>query len=155
MRKSFDESEDDIFGGCGNGVLDILVVKDFDDWSETSENRNPKVCFNQNDWEAVFIDTFHCPSVQPYIEGENIFEHTERNRKLFQQSIPDYPMLGRIFDMYEDYIFNFEEVGKLRQECLKAMPLASSSAANLALRKLIYVCDEAIKDKFYLEFSSD
>ncbi len=155
MTNSSKELEDDIFSGCGNGVLDILAVKDFNDWSETSENRNLKVCFNQNDWEAVFVGTRQCPKWQPYIEGENVFEHKERNRKLFQQSIPDYLMLGRIFDMYEDYIFNPEEVGKLRQECLKATPLASNSAASLALRKLIYVCDEALKDKFYLEFSCD
>lgn len=72
------------------------------------------------------------------MQGEDVNEHCERNRRLFQQSIPNYPMLGRIFDMYEDYVFTPEEVERLREECLRVKSFTSNPAADLGLRKLIY-----------------
>jgi len=64
-------------------------------------------------------------------------------------------MLGRINYIFEDYVFTPEEVEKLREECLKLTSDTSNLEADLALRKLIYACDEALKDNFYLEFTCD
>jgi hypothetical protein len=147
--------EADIFSGCGNGTLSIAVVRDPARWDEAAGDRHTGVCFNYEDWEFIFCDVLHCPEGEPYMQGEDVNDHWERNRRLFQQSIPEYPMLGRIFDMYEDYVFTPEEVGRLREECLRVKSIASNPSAELGLRKLIYVCDEASKESRSLRFLSD
>jgi hypothetical protein len=43
----------------------------------------------------------------------------------------------------------------LREECLSAQKGKINAAADLTLRKLIYACDEALKENFYLMFSGD
>ncbi len=90
-----------------------------------------------------------------YKESENYQKIEEENRRTFQKVALEYPMLSRIDDMYEDYVFTPEEVKKLREECLKVKSIASNPSADLALRKLIYACDEALKDNFHLMFSGD
>src|ERR1043165_28972 len=147
--------ETDIFSGCGNGTLDIAVVQNPDSWNEGAGDRYIGVCFNDGDWGSIFRDVLHCSEGQPYVQGEDINEYGERNRRLFQQSIPDYPMLSRIFDMYEDYVFTPEEVEMLREECLKEKSFAATAAADLGLRKLIYACHEASKEGRSLMFVCD
>ncbi len=63
--------------------------------------------------------------------------------------------MADIDDMYADYVFNPEEVKMLRQECLNVQKAKINTAADLALRKLIYACDEALKENSYLMFSGD
>jgi hypothetical protein len=82
-------------------------------------------------------------------------ELQERNRKMFQQSIPDYPMLARIFDMYEDYIYIPEEVIELRNECFHLKTKMTEPNAIKALRKLIYACTEVSKTRCNLMFVCD
>ena len=88
----------------------------------------------------------NCSKVEPYIQGEDIYEYDERNRAIFRQSIPEYPMLGRIWNMYEDVGYTPEQVRQLRDECLKLQAIATANPHALeALKKLIMACDEAIK----------
>jgi hypothetical protein len=145
----------DVFSGCGNGTLHIAIVQDTDRWDVSAGDRHIGVCFNYEDWKSIFSEELHCPEVEPYVQGEDIIEHCERNRRLFQQSIPEYPMLSRIFDMYEDYVFAPKEVETLRQECLKLKAIFVSGAADLGLRKLIYACEEASKENRSLMFVCD
>jgi hypothetical protein len=148
-------NESDIFSDCGNGTLEIAVVQNPPHWNEDAGDRHLGVCFNYGDWESIFVDVLHCSDGVPYVKGEDVREYWERNRRLFQQSIPEYPMLGRIFDMYEDYVFTPEEVERLREECLRVKSFASNPAADLGLRKLIYACNEASKERRSLEFICD
>ena len=69
--------------------------------------------------------------------------------------MPDLPMLRRIFQMYEDYRFDVVEVNELRKECTTLVARAADSAANKALRKLIYGCDEALNATCGLMFVCD
>ncbi len=148
-------NESDIFSGCGNGTLDTALVQDPARWNEGAGDRYIGVCFIDEDWESIFRQVLHCSEGEPYVEGEDVHQHWERNRRLFQKSIPDYPMLGRIFDMYEDYVFTPTEVGRLRVECLKVKAMAANEAADLGLRKLIYACDEASRESLCLMFVCD
>lgn len=144
----------DIFIGCGNGVLDLSLAKDPNKYNENTDRRL-KVCINDDDLEAVSLAVFSAESGKPYDDAEHILKKRNDNRNLFQKLFPAYPMLGRINYIYEDVIFNPEEVKKLREECLKLQTSKSDSAAGLGLRKLIYACDEALKENFYLIFSAD
>jgi hypothetical protein len=156
MADEVESVDADIFGGRGNGTLHLCVVRTLGEWNDSAGDRYLKVDFNSRNWASIFFETLHChPEWTPYVEGEDINDHTERNRQLFQQSIPDYPLLGRIFQMYEDYVFSPEELGGLREECLKVKAIVQSPAADLGLRKLIYACDEASKHGLHLVFSCD
>ncbi|MEO6334827.1 MAG: hypothetical protein ABIO91_07565, partial [Pyrinomonadaceae bacterium] len=70
-------------------------------------------------------------------------------------SIPEFPTLRTIYDMYEDYRFDSQGVQDLRSECIRLKSRISDAGAMAALRKLIYGCDEAIKAKCDLMFVCD
>jgi hypothetical protein len=144
-----------IFEGCGNGTLHIYVVRDPANWNANAGDRHIPVCLNGGDWQSIFFKRLHCPESEPYVRGEDTNDWLNRNRRLFERSIPDYPMLGRIFDMYEDYTFTPNEVVLLRDECVRARALSSESSADVALRKIIYCCDVASAESRHLVFSGD
>ena len=113
------EYPDDIFGGCGNGVLDLSVSEDLENWGRNSNDRHLKVCINYDDLESIY--DFIAPNrtrYETYKEGENIQNFEERNKKIFEENnkkifeqvASKFPMLSRIDDMYADYVFNPDEV---------------------------------------------
>ncbi len=146
---------DDIFSGCGNGTLTLSLAEDPNNYNENTD-RGLKICINDEDLAAVQdavvsgrIDYRNLQSNQEHQKAD------ERNREVFQKFASLYPMLGRIDDLYQDYVFAPGEIHKLREECLKLQNAKPSAAADLALRKFIYACDEASKDNFHLMFLSD
>lgn len=149
------EYPSDIFSGCGNGVLDLSLAKNPDKYDSTTD-RALKICINYEDLFAI-----QDAVVSGRIDYQNIHHNEEyekadeNNRKVFQKFASLYPMLARINDMYQDYVFTPDEIQKLREECLKLQSAKQNAAADLALRKLIYSCEEALKDNSYLMFSSD
>ena len=145
----------DIFEGCGNGTLHIYVVRVPGTWNGDAGDRHIPVCLNEDDWQAIFFKCLHSAEREPYVGGEDTNDWLNRNRRLFEQPIPDYPMLGRIFDMYEDYVFTPDEVVRLRDECVRARALSFEPSADVALRKIIYCCDVAAADSLHLVFSGD
>ncbi|MDQ3747462.1 MAG: hypothetical protein M3367_00385 [Acidobacteriota bacterium] len=150
------EYPNDIFGGCGNGVLDLSIAKDPKNWGQNPNDHHLKVCINYDDLDSIH-DVF-APGIiksENYERGVNYQKVVEENRNIFQKFALKYPMLGRIEDMYEDYFFTPDEVEKLREECVQLKAAKPDSAADLALRKLIYACDEALKENSYLMFSGD
>jgi hypothetical protein len=145
----------DIFEGCGNGTLHTFVIRDPGNWNADAGDHHLPVCLNEDDWTAIFFTGLHSAEREPYVQGEDISDWMNRNRLLFAQSIPEYPMLGRIFDMYEDYTFSPDEVVRLRDECVRARALSSEAAADVALRKIIYCCDVASAGSLHLVFFCD
>lgn len=145
----------DIFSGCGNGVLDLSLAKNPDKY-DAKTDRALKICINYEDlfaiWDSVVPGRIDYQNLQHNKEYEKA---DENNKKVFQKFASLYPMLGRIDDMYQDYVFTPEEIQKLRDECLQLHAAGRNDVADLALRKLIYSCNEALKDKFYLKFSRD
>ena len=157
MKVEIDPANADLFGSSGNGVLDMCIVRDPASWrgEEKADAFNLGMDFNFGDWEALFVDVLKYPGWDDYVEGDNIHDLHERNRKKFQDSIPEYPMLTRIFDMYEDYQYAPEELPKLREECLSVKSKTSNPGAIKALRKLILAGEEASKRGFHLLFICD
>ncbi len=139
--------------GATNGSLHIFVVSEAERWRENG--RFLEIGFNDSDWEALFLDVLHCPVMEPRAEGETYVKHLEQYQKEFQQSIPACPMLGRIWDIYEDVAYTPEEVKQLCEECLKIQVATTSPSALRALRKLIFACDEALKVGQALFLASD
>jgi len=151
------QNNSDLFDGFRNGSLHIHLVSQPDYFfnEETQDARYIELDFHAGDWEALFFNALHCPARDEYETGEDITEYHERNRRKFAQSIPTNPMLGRIFDMYEDYLYTLDEVPRLRVECLKVMATVRDSEALKALRKLVFACDQASSGGFHLAFTCD
>jgi len=150
------EYPNDIFYGCGNGVLDLSIAIDPKNWGQNPNDHHLKICITYDDLDSIH-DVF-APGIiksENYERGVNYEKVVEENRNILQKFVLKYPMLGRIEDMYEDYVFTPDEVGKLREECLQLKTAKPNSTADLALRKLIYACDEALKENSYLMFSGD
>ena len=145
------------FDGFGNGSLHMCLVRDPENWHgvKNADGFYLELDFHFTDWEALFIDVLGFAGWDSYVEGDDIDELHERNRKKFEQTIPEYPTLARIFDMYEDYWFSPEGCRSLQLECETVKTTVSNPKAIKALRKLILACDEADKGGFHLLFSCD
>ena len=81
-----------------------------------------------NNWEALFVQALACDYHSRFVD-----------------QIPEYPMLSRIDDIYGLHNFSDIEVATLRAECVTVAQNCDHQPAIRTLRKLIYICDAAMK----------
>lgn len=65
------------------------------------------------------------------------------------------PLLRRFVPEYEDAFIAPDEVEELRRECEIVRAMTHSANAHVSIDKLIFACDEALKDGSALVFGSD
>jgi len=157
MKLQIASEDADLFDGFGNGSLHLFLTQDPTKCRgvDRPEEFYLELDFHLSDWQALFIGILDVPDYDRYVEGDDISELHERNRKKFEQSIPDYPMLSRLFDMYEDYKFAPNELPKLREECERLKLRTTNTEGLKALRKLIFAADQASQRGFHLMFICD
>lgn len=142
------------------GNLSIYVLRDpsFSAFSQglSGEDRFLDTQLSGNEWGAIFLKVLGCPDVSdmPRLPNEDTAEWQKRYSLKFQQAIPDYPMLGRIWDLYIYVSYKPEEINQLRAECLKVWANSNEKALS-GLAKLIEACDEALKIDSGLLFAPD
>ena len=144
--------------GWGNGSIHPYVVHDPINYWEGGHHKDDFYVgfdFHWGDWEALFWGALNAAGRDGYIQGEDINEFHERNRRKFQESISEYPLLGRIFDRYEDVVYEAEEVNQLRDECLRAREGTNHAGAIKALNKLTLACNKASGHVLGLRLISD
>ena len=142
--------DSDIFGKSGNGTLDTTISRQIETWSVGDMNLN--VSIDDEDFVNIHSETYRLTfGEKPRLE---LFNTTQLESSLEKISLK-FPMLCRIKDMYEDAIFKADEVKILREECEKLKKESQDNSTNLALRKLFYCCDEALKAKLNLCFWCD
>jgi hypothetical protein len=123
--------------------LGFVLKRKLEGWDENTD-RHPHIPDLGNDhWGSLFFDVLNCPEADPYIPGEDINEHTERFRRKFQRHLSDLPMLGRMWEFYNDAWYAPEEITPLRGECLRVQARTSNPLALEGLGLLIRGCDEA------------
>ena len=64
-------------------------------------------------------------------------------------------MLRRFEPEYEDVVFSSDEINSLREECVAVKARSEDPEALVSLDKLLYACDEALRDEAGLFFASD
>jgi len=64
---------------------------------------------------------------------------------LLIDQIPQYPMIARMQDHYDDYQYAPQEAITLRSECMTVAQTCTHEPAFRALRKLIYICEASIE----------
>ena len=109
------------------------------------------------EWAALFYEVLGCPDSgkYPYSPEESADQYEGRYRKLFQDAIPAYPMLARIWDMYTDVEYQPDEINQLRAECEQVKLVNSNLTASEWLGKLVSACDAAIQSGLGLYLASD
>jgi len=98
-----------------------------------------------NEWGALFLDVLRVPGFNdvPRLKDEESVDWQERYRSIFQRTLPNNPMLARIWDIFIYVSFEPEEIEDLRKECLRIQSTTSNKRAQEALAKLIHACDKA------------
>jgi len=136
-------------------MLDFYIMHNPDIWDEGTWWHAGGM--PDGEWSALFYDSFGCfmGKNEPYIEGEPIGNWNERVRTKFQSAIPDYPLLGRMWDIYGAYWYPPEELAALRAECLRASVRVSDWAARSGLDNLAQACDKAIMLRAGLHVEGD
>jgi len=147
MKFEIDPENADLFDGRANGSLHILLAPVAD--TNSRDAVEMRLDFHCVEWEALFVGVLDVPT------SDWVGLSREGQRVKFRQALPEYPMLGEIWDVYEDAAFLPEEVPQLRSECLQVRTETTNAEAVRAPRKLIYACDEAIKRGFCLLLSGD
>ena len=144
--------ESDIFGKSGNGTLDAAISRQIDPRSWDKDDRNLNVCIDDEDFVNIHSETYRLTfGEKPDLELFNAIQL----EKILEEISVKFPMLCRFKHMYEDAIFKADEVKILREECEKLKNESQDNSTDLALRKLFYCCDEAIKANVYLSFWCD
>lgn len=153
MSKDRVEHSDEI----PSGRLALALVFDLEQWRHSRTDSAEYLCvdFYGEDWKAIFIDLFRCPALDQYTNSEDIASYTERNRLRFEQHLKGYPMLSRIFDMYEYASYDATEVQLLHDECLKLRTDQPHLLAQVALSKLLTGCYAALFKKAALVLVPD
>jgi len=125
----------------------MYLVSDASEWHGGVDEGDRYLQLNLNgpEWEALFFDVLHCPEPEPYGEGMDIREYDNHFRIRFQHSIPEFPMLGRLWDTYRDVGYAPEQVKKLLEECVRIQAKTQNMSALEGLRKLILACNEALQ----------
>ncbi len=110
-----------------------------------------------DEWGALFLITLGCPDVTdvPRLADEDRDEWERRYSLRFQEAIPDFPTLARVWDVFIYVGFKPEEIGKLRNECRRIQSNTSDEKTRLALTKLLRACDEASNHQSGLLFVPD
>jgi hypothetical protein len=156
MAKPVPIPESTIVGG-----LAVCVMRDpsFERFSQglSGADRFLDLRLEGDEWGALFLDVLKCPDTGdvPQLGNETSEEWQERYSLKFQQTIPAYPMLGRIHDLFIYVIYKPEEIKQLRDECLRVQSTTSNEKALAMLKKLVRSCDESSKIGFGLLLAPD
>lgn len=120
-------------------------------------DRDLNLFLKGEEWGALFFEVLTCPptSNTPRLPNEDREEEEDKYRVKFRQAIPDYPMLGRMWDIFIYVSFEPEEIEQLRAECLRVQSATSNKKALAGLTKLLSACDEASKHGSGLLFVPD
>lgn len=142
--------DSDIFGKSGNGTLDAAISRQIGTWNVGDMNLN--VSIDDEDFVNIHSETYRLTfGEKPNLDLFN----TPQLESMLERILLNFPMLSRFKNMYEDAIFKADEVKILREECEKLKKESQDNSTDLALRKLFYCCDEAIKANLNLGFWCD
>jgi hypothetical protein len=154
-RNQIDFSHDEPHTRTETGRQQLLLrLQPSGRWNESTDRRLP-LFFDGTEWTGLFHDALRVQVGEPFEPGEELDEFNFRKKTKFQESLPSYPMLGRIWDTYIDVNYEPQEIYRLRDECLLVKASTSQPVALRGLEKLIAACDEAIELGLGLQMSSE
>lgn len=139
----------------GGGSFDIVVRKDV---SQLDEKTGRRLGFGlrSTEWSSLFFQVLGCPPAEPYVASEDIDAWTENRKASFQATIPEYPLLARMWDPFRNIWYSPDEIAALKVECQAvSQRYSNTSLSSSALQKIEAACDEALKDGLALFLVGD
>jgi hypothetical protein len=136
------------------GGFDLILAQSPALLNEETDRRLEIALFGP-EWSALFFDVLGCPRPDPYLPEDGTDTWKARRDLKFQRAISDYPMLGRMSDLYTDIWYSPEDVKRLREECVAVESGTKDPTALEGLRKLILACDKALASGLGLFLVSD
>ncbi len=97
------------------------------------------------EWFEIFFNVLHCEEVAWDFENESYEEGLVRRNRVFRESIPELPLLGRIPDVYQSVFYSKDELPALIEECMQVIRSTDNPIALEGLAKLIRYCKLGIK----------
>lgn len=138
------------------GRLAIYVVRDPMNWyGEISDKEQYLGDFTGPQWESLFYKVLGCPTPNSAMPNEDVDEASDRYRIEFRNHLRQYPMLSRIWDIYEGVNYLPKDVHQLRNECLEVRISTANPYALDGLNILILACDKAKGLGYGLVLESD
>lgn len=102
------------------------------------------------EWYEIFFTVLNCEEVAWDSENESYEEGIERRNRVFSESIPELPLLGRISDVYQSVFFSKDELPALIEECMQVIRSTDNPTALEGLAKLIRYCKLGIEHELGL-----
>jgi len=129
-----------------------------DGWEQSNVQYSGIPDLGEDNWRALFFDVLGCAESDFEVSDnseEGMTKHWERVRLDFQRAIPDYPMLGRIWDFYIDVWYAPEEIELLLAECLEVQAKTSNLTALAGLALMLQACEQATINKLGIFLAAD
>jgi hypothetical protein len=144
-------------GSLAAGNLRIYAVQAPEKWDyRTNEVDRYLDDFTGLEWIALFRDVLKCPmGTETKGANQGFFSEDRPYQLRFQEAIPDYPLLARIWNTFEDVTYGPKEIPKLRDECLRVSSMTANEDALMGLNKLLNACDDAITNHLGMYLSCD
>lgn len=133
------------------GSLSIYLMREpsFETFSKglVGEDRYIELWLDGDEWGAIYFNVLGCPTADSVTRfpNENRESWEQRYSSVFRRAIPEYPMLGRMSDLFLYIAYKPQEIEQFRKECIKVQSDTSNQEATNGLSKLIKACDEALK----------
>jgi hypothetical protein len=138
----------------GQSMLDFVLQQNSGNWNENTDRWLGKG-LSLAEWSALFLDVLDCGHGDAPSDDLPYAERLEIIRLSVEKAIPDFPMIARMWDYYWDAWYERDEIGQLRNECLRVKADTSNTLALEGLNKLLAACDEALMNKSGLLLASD
>ena len=126
--------------------LSIMKNPGEDKWDAAAGDYNLDFVIEGKDFDAIqrVIDVSFPPTERLENEGYDDYEKRLKERYLSAASEKGYPLLGRIWDWYDDAVYLSSDVARLRDECLKAQSESRAPEIVGAMNKLMTACERAL-----------
>jgi len=138
------------------GQLDICVAREPESWIDgVGEGECLGIGLTGPQWESIFYQVLNYTGAEPYKVGEDVDEYYKRVRSHFQSYLCRFPMLSRIWNIYEGVNYMPDEVEPLRDECYKVLSSTANPYAVEGLNNLIIGCNKALELGYGMVLESD
>jgi hypothetical protein len=109
-----------------------------------------------NELEYLFDDILDCmPKNIKRFEGEDGSDYYERFERTFLENIPDFPLLGRLFEIYRDTYYEYKELPLLKQECDQVFEKYDFEKSSTLIQTLLAAINEVSTESKAIYLASD
>jgi hypothetical protein len=135
-----------INSGMGGSLRIAIKKRPAGSWNPSDGDHHLPFDIEPKEWEELFYEVLKAPPWEEYVNDSDIEEYHRHQEIRFKKYLATkgFQMLGRIWDIYHDAIFEPFEIDDLYEECSKInkMTYLQEMAAVI---KLTQACKDALQ----------